>query len=29
MGGFFDTFDSIIFIPATMLFLIEVARMIF
>lgn len=26
MGGFFDTFDSIIFIPATMLFLIEVGK---
>lgn len=29
MGGFFDTFDSIIFIPATMLFLIEVAGLLF
>jgi CDP-diglyceride synthetase len=26
MGGFFDTFDSIIFIPATMLFLIEIGH---
>ena len=24
MGGFFDTFDSVIFIPATMLFLLQV-----
>jgi phosphatidate cytidylyltransferase len=26
MGGFFDTFDSIIFIPATMLFLMAIAK---
>lgn len=28
MGGFFDTFDSIIFIPATMLFLMAIATYI-
>lgn len=29
MGGFFDTFDSIIFIPATMLVLMEIGKLIF
>lgn len=29
MGGFFDTFDSIIFIPATMIFLIALGKIIF